>query len=513
MALDDLLISTGVDQLIKLVSQQGKVEIGFAAKELGQPIRTIEDWAHVLEGEGLIRVEYKLTKIFLVWAAPSREYVAEKSGKIGQKAIQAKQEIASLEAKVETGGAELAKMQGELAQLESAQSFSPQDAERLKAELTSLEEKYNSSFETALKKMAALEKKLADAKPKIDEAGKKSGTKADADFAGELATLSKFESTLRSQLEETDTFFEAFQTRLEEFRKRVEEGKTDEKIEELKNDLSSVRALRAEIMGAVEAIEDEQKSVDEKLSGAEKKLSELVKREDSVMGAKKKLTEVRRLAEDARKQKKNIGGQLSDTLSLVKKQMAKIRELGDRQQEAKGEMQRLKDDYVDISEEISRANEELSARQKDISGRIAQQMRALESAGKGRISRDEIERVSFLFNELKSEQARMEQGLKVLSKETEILKLEADSAKEGMPRMQMAAAASRGAGIRPGIAGTAGRVIAGAGAKPGAGSEEEAVAFVDKIKLTEEEEGDFEQKRNELRSLIRKMWEENKGGS
>jgi hypothetical protein len=34
---------------------------------------------------------------------------------------------------------------------------------------------------------------------------------------------------------------------------------------------------------------------------------------------------------------------------------------------------------------------------------------------------------------------------------------------------------------------------------------------VDKIRLSQEEESEFERKREELRSLIRKMWEESKG--
>ena len=66
MALDDLLISTGVDNLIRIVKERGRVEIGSAARELRLPARTVEDWAHVLEEEGIITVEYKLTKAYLV---------------------------------------------------------------------------------------------------------------------------------------------------------------------------------------------------------------------------------------------------------------------------------------------------------------------------------------------------------------------------------------------------------------------------------------------------------------
>ena len=41
---------------------------------------------------------------------------------------------------------------------------------------------------------------------------------------------------------------------------------------------------------------------------------------------------------------------------------------------------------------------------------------------------------------------------------------------------------------------------------------EESAAFVEKIRLSEAEEGEFERKREELRSLIHKMWEDSKGG-
>ena len=43
MALDDLLISTGVDQLIRLVKERGKVDSSTAAKELRQPQRTLTE--------------------------------------------------------------------------------------------------------------------------------------------------------------------------------------------------------------------------------------------------------------------------------------------------------------------------------------------------------------------------------------------------------------------------------------------------------------------------------------
>jgi len=358
-------------------------------------------------------------------------------------------------------------------------------------------------------KMAVLEKKLATVKPKIDGSEGKQGAKGEQDFSRDLASLSKFESTLQAQLDETDSFFQSFQGKLEDFRKRIEEGKSDQKISELKEELASVRSLKDEILGAVEAIVDEQKAVGEKLTAAEKKINALSEREDSVAGAKKKLLEIRRLADDAKKQRKNVTGQLSDTLSLVKKQISDIREIDARHEEARREVQSLKDDYVDIAEEISRANEELSSKQKEISGRIALQARAI-SGGRGGLTKEEVLKVSALIKELKAEQGRMEQNLLSLTKQTEVLQLEAEGAKAAVPAPPQAAKVAMRA-----VAGRAEAEEAPSpqGIPPAVPGGDVPIEFVEKVKLSAEEESEFEHKRDELRTLIRKMWEESKGDS
>jgi len=484
MALDDLLISTGVDQLIRLVKERGKIEMGAASRELKQPMRTIEDWAHVLEEERLVKIEYKLTKIYLVWQAPSTQYVAQKSEKLEAKATQARQEIEQLLTKVEKGGAELSEMQVELSRLDAASTITPGDAERLKDELTGLGEKYSTTLKSASEKLDKLKKKLSAIEPQVQ---KKSGeTAGEMELEKELATLRKFEQTLQNQLDENETFFGAFETRLEDFRKRLEEGKSDEKIEELKADLGQAKSLRDEVMGALEAVLEEQKAISQRIAMAEGKLAALSDREDSISGAKKKLLEIRKIEEDAKRQRRAVTAQLSDALSIVKKQMSKIKDMTGKQAETDKHMQQIKDDYVDVAEEIGRANDEIAERQKSVSAKLSQQMRALEAAGKGNggISKDEVQKVSFLLRELKREQALLEENVRVLLRETELLKLEAASAGEIAPRS----------------------------AAPGE-EKEISVAFVEKVKLSKDEEDEFERKRDELRSLIRKMWEENKGGS
>ena len=78
MEFDELLITTGVDALVRLVKGKQRVELSAAAKALNIPETTLETWAGVLEEEGILEIEYKLTKVFLVWIPPTAKEVEEK---------------------------------------------------------------------------------------------------------------------------------------------------------------------------------------------------------------------------------------------------------------------------------------------------------------------------------------------------------------------------------------------------------------------------------------------------
>jgi chromosome segregation ATPase len=481
MALDDLLISTGVDQLIRLVKERGRIEIGTAAKELRLPMRTVEDWSHVLEGEGLIAIEYKLTKIYLAWRQPTSEYVAQRAEKLEAKASETRGSVEKLLSKVEKGGSELADMQKELSKLEAASLLSPEEAEKFRAELSAFEKSHSAKLKAGAEKLERLKKRLAALGPKVGSLG--AGREEKAEVERELAIFHNFEQTLQSQLEDNETFFGAIEARLEDFRKRIEENRGDEALSQLRAELEEVKSLKSELAGAMEAMVEEQKSLHERISSIGKKMDELAGKDESIAGTKKRLAELRNLREEAKKQKEAVTSQLSDALSLVKKQQAKIGQIVGREADAQDEMQRIKEEYVDVEEELARANEELVAKQKEASSKISSQLAALEAAKSGaaaRISKDELEKVSFLLRELKREQSLLEEKVRLLAKESEILGLEAAPA---------------------------------AKARAEAGKKEEGhpVAFVEKVKLSQEEEDEFERKRDELRSLIRKMWEESKG--
>ncbi len=79
-ALSDALISTAIDKFIRLIKEKGRIELGLASRILNIPTATVEEWAHILDDEGIIDIEYRLSKVYAVWVAPSEEEVAREKG-------------------------------------------------------------------------------------------------------------------------------------------------------------------------------------------------------------------------------------------------------------------------------------------------------------------------------------------------------------------------------------------------------------------------------------------------
>ncbi len=73
------IIETGVDRLVRLVNEKGKVSIPDAAKHLGVSTIVIGEWADFLEEEEIIRLEHSLTKSYLVVMKLTKKEVQNKA--------------------------------------------------------------------------------------------------------------------------------------------------------------------------------------------------------------------------------------------------------------------------------------------------------------------------------------------------------------------------------------------------------------------------------------------------
>lgn len=489
MGLDDFLISTGVDQLIRLVKEKGRIEMSAAGAELRQPAKTIEDWAHVLEEEGLVAIEYKLTKIYLVWKAPTKEYVEKKSEKLAAKTVSAKADIDRLLVKVQSEGKQLASMQQEIASMQS-KPLSKEDLAALQAEISKIEEEFNGKMKAGSDKLAKLRKKAEEASEKASTstAGMDKKQAAATELRRELAVLKRFEETLTSQQQESDASFAKLENDIAQLQSQAEAEDPTEAVAQLKAELEEAMALKKELLGAIEAVTDEVSALDSKMTDLQSRLGALSKGSGSVAAAKKKIAEMRALTDEARRQRTAVKERLDDSLELVKKQTARIEEVLGKVGEPATPDQ-MKSEYIEIETALSDANDELAARQKEVLAKLNSYRSGVVPGTAGKLSKEDIEKVSFLLRELSHEQAMLEEKVHALAKESDILKMEAS------PPM---------AGAAPG-----GMPVSVASSKL---ETNEHTALVEKIKISQDDEAAFERKREELRALIRKMWEENRGG-
>jgi chromosome segregation ATPase len=72
------VIETGVDKLVRLVSERKKISVKDAAKELGVSVSSIEEWADFLEDEGIISIQTQFATVYLLEKKIGKKELAEK---------------------------------------------------------------------------------------------------------------------------------------------------------------------------------------------------------------------------------------------------------------------------------------------------------------------------------------------------------------------------------------------------------------------------------------------------
>jgi chromosome segregation ATPase len=88
MALTQSIIETGVDKLVDIINSKGRISSLDAAKELGVSNTVILEWADFLEEEGIISINYKFTKPYLI-----ARKVAKKDTQLKAKEFTSKKDV------------------------------------------------------------------------------------------------------------------------------------------------------------------------------------------------------------------------------------------------------------------------------------------------------------------------------------------------------------------------------------------------------------------------------------
>ncbi|MGV8176361.1 MAG: hypothetical protein ACP5NX_01000 [Candidatus Bilamarchaeaceae archaeon] len=95
---DDALISTDIDRIIKAISKTRRMELKDLESETHISHKNLEKWVRILEDEGYVKIEYRLTRTYVVWtgeqdAGVYAEVPIEKKNHPEPKAMEPKEEF------------------------------------------------------------------------------------------------------------------------------------------------------------------------------------------------------------------------------------------------------------------------------------------------------------------------------------------------------------------------------------------------------------------------------------
>ena len=129
-------ITTGIDGLIRLVHDKERIDLSEAAANLGVTPQVAEEWAKLLEEEKVLRLEYRLTRVYLVWKGPTEEEMKESISKIGEQRESLTRDIRGLIERAKAKEGELQMVRKELTEL--AGVLDAQLPEKLRSRLDAL---------------------------------------------------------------------------------------------------------------------------------------------------------------------------------------------------------------------------------------------------------------------------------------------------------------------------------------------------------------------------------------
>ncbi len=557
MEFDELLISTGVDALIKLVHDRKKIELEEAAKELDMPFSSIEAWAQALEDEGIIRIDYQFTKVYLSWIKGAEGKILEKLGDVTTQKENLKQMITSIKKRIEEKNKELDDVEKDYKKIISL--FDPKileiqektkkmeiisrtaedkmqahqsKLEDLKTDLTSFSEhlikkenewkklyenisnnqikglneirfaelKIKETLENSLKKIDELTKKLEEQKQTYKhfenvEAQIKS-TEKEMNSIKEMVnqTKNEIQDIIESQkeikqnlkngsFEKTKQELTNIQGTLPEIKKQIEQNQTNiEKqlsiLDKLEKKYNKFETKEGKII--FEVLQKRQEIFENNINQLEKIIKNIEESKKLKPDIKKKTKEVESLLSEVNTQKET----LIETSTKITKELDTIlkplNEFEAKYTQLKGtvlfyskRMNSLEKEYLNQKEEITneqeKINSELTKYHKEIREEIENMNKTIEKYNSIIQDKNEIDKIFQKIREIREMKNKVVTDLELLNKKVDLVKI----SKKG-DKLEVS----------------------------------ETIRDIgEKIELNKTEEKILQKKRQELRDLIKSMWE------
>lgn len=325
MEMEDLLISTGVDSLIRIIQEKKRVELAMASQLLKLPQNTIEDWAHILEEEGIIKIEYQLTKVYFTWVVPTVEEIEKERQVFTKRKSSLEEESEKLEKIQKEGNEELEEYGKAIEKISEKFSSDFAKVDALASQLKAAKEERADVSRKAVEKIDSLQEKLSE----ID--GSIKGLELQLEKTAETFGKKEIDSKLGS-INEAKKHIDELGRRMNELMSRADElkahapkedvdlGGAKEGFSQLQADFRKMhedseylRSIVSEFKANADTINDAVSHIKELSASAEKTSKRIREQHGMLEALKKELPELeKQLAADL-----EIADQYSETISIA----------------------------------------------------------------------------------------------------------------------------------------------------------------------------------------------------
>ncbi|HLC61183.1 MAG TPA: hypothetical protein VJJ52_07185 [Candidatus Nanoarchaeia archaeon] len=280
MEIGESIIETGVDKLVKLVKERGRIALADSAKELGVSTTVIQEWVDFLEDEGIISVEYKLTKPYLVERKLTKKEVDVKS-----KEFEGKKEGFIRKAEVSLSflqkqSEDLKKVKSEFDKLKGELGL---QLDTVRSELEQLE-KYQQLKQDMQKQ---IENQKSDAKIKIDDlikqitAEQRRYQELVSEVNRERDDLTREKAEAKS-IEESEKMLSRKLLELKSMISMIEKKVSDEDSS-IKNSESHIERLNAMVEQIKKRVEEEKSTIDPLITKSQEQQKKVLELQDSII--------------------------------------------------------------------------------------------------------------------------------------------------------------------------------------------------------------------------------------
>ncbi|HSB47324.1 MAG TPA: hypothetical protein VLD37_04865 [Candidatus Bilamarchaeum sp.] len=389
MEFDELLITTGVDALVRLVKEKQRIELDDASSILSIPQETIEEWARVLEEEGILRIEYRLTRIYLLWIKPTEEEVATERQSFYEEKKGIESEVEEFKSKVGSESQELEDLRKSFADFYTKAYSRIDQLEKTIAPLPAAKVISEDTFAKYEAELSGVGSQLNETRSALDNIRSELGALGISRGGGGSEEL-------MGKIEKASNDLLSIQQEMEILRKKssAEESAKDElslpsvkdikkKFETLQKDFTTLRSRNAQVRQDMLSLHES---------------SEILKSvAESIMGQEDKIGSLRQEVATLAQETNSLVEKTNSVAAKVKQNVELVDRLGDSVDVAKGVLKKFPS-----QEKVLEEMNTLKSEEDSVAGKIESLQKIIEAVGGKQVTARQFTELSQKIDEKSS---------------------------------------------------------------------------------------------------------------